>query len=136
MTFPLLSDMAFSICVCSPLLPLMNRCSPLFIYVSPDQGVSFAYVIVWFGCRCTSTSSCKDVTTLLSSIFLFFSFPVVIWLSIALSELSFEFKSLRKAWRATSDEVRSIPTCTGHSIKLGEHAHKVVHTTPGFVLIG
>lgn len=47
MTFPLLSDMAFSIYVCSPLLPLMNRRSPLFIYVSPDQGVSFAYLL-WY----------------------------------------------------------------------------------------
>lgn len=38
------------------------------------------------------------------SFYLFFSFPVVIWLSIPLYELSFEFKILRKAWRATSDE--------------------------------
>lgn len=49
------------------------------------------------------TQRCYYSSIIYLSIY-FFSFPVVIWLSIALYELSFEFKNLRKAWRATSDE--------------------------------
>lgn len=90
MTFPLLSDIAFSIYVCSPLLPLVNR-------RSPDQGVSFAYLL-WYGLVAVVQVHHHAKMLLLIyylSFYLFFSFPEVFSLSVALHELSFEFKSLR-----------------------------------------